>query len=479
MYHIRQEELFSFEEIMKMTPSSKADLVLDHLPIGKILLAVSKNSRLGHPEELNTRAMVYSLIIAKMEHITFTKDLVERLKNSDEFRIRCRFTGSDRIPSRSAYSRLNKKLEQCGILRDVQEDLVNQAITEGFLKAKVLAVDSSHVDAFDRNPRLNENSSPTEPTQETAEPTFLDEAAPNTTPKLEKPKRTKRGRIPKAEEAAWRAEVEAYNASLSLFEREIADMLPASYDELIADMPQYASTGAKGDPRGVRRAKFWYGYKVNLLVDCPSQYIVCGVTCSAHVNDQRPAIVLLKYLKEHMPHIRPDYILGDKGYDGESVYRQIRDVGAFPMIPLIHRGKLPEGVDKHFRPTCKQGHSYVYDSYDGKRDTIKFTRPKECDSCPFQADGCQKVFKFRIEEDIRKYTAPGRGSEKFKELFKQRTAVERVFAYLKLYMGLASSRKLKSRAFVDLDLSCLTYNLCKLALDRLNKSIQKTQQRAS
>lgn len=176
-------------------------------------------------------------------------------------------------------------------------------------------------------------------------------------------------------------------------------------------------------------------------------------------------------MKERFPYLKPNYVLADKGYDSEPVYRQIRDIGALPIIPLIHRSKLPEGVDKHFRPTGKQGHAYVYDSYDAKRDTIKFTRPKECASCPFQADGCQKVFKFRIDEDVRKYTAPGRGSKKFAELFKQRVAIERVFAYLKLYMELGSSRKLKKRALVDLDLSCLTYTLCKLALDRLNKSI--------
>lgn len=474
MYHIRQEELFSFEEMMKMAPSSKADFVLEHLPIGKILHAISSYNRRGRPESLNTRAMIYSLVIGKMEHIRFTKDLVSRLKESLEFRTRCRFTGSDRVPSEAAYSRLTTKLSQCDIFRTTQEDLVNQAITEGFLEGNVLAIDSSHIESFDRNPHLDAGKSLPELPPETDEPTFLDEAASKTEekPKPEKPKRAKRGRVPKAEEAAWRAEVEAYEASLSLFEREVADMLPATYEQLLADMPQHASVGAKGDPRGVRRrVKYWHGYKQNLLVDCQSQYIVAGVTCSAHVNDQRAAIVLLKYMKERFPNLKPNYVLADKGYDSEPVYRQIRDVGALPIIPLIHRSTLPEGVDKHFRPTCKQGHAYVYDSYDAKRDTIKFTRPKECASCPFQADACQKVFKFRIDEDVRKYTAPGRGSKKFAELFKQRVAIERVFAYLKLYMELGSSRKLKKRAFVDLDLSCLTYNLCKLALDRLNKSL--------
>ncbi|MFR9711239.1 transposase [Paenibacillus sp. MB22_1] len=109
---------------------------------------------------------------------------------------------------------------------------------------------------------------------------------------------------------------------------------------------------------------------------------------------------------------------------------------------------------------------------------MKFTRPKECKECPLQAKGCQKVYKIRIETDVRKYTAPGRGSEKFAELFKQRTAIERVFAYLKLYFGMGTTRRLKKRAFVDLELSYLAYNVSKYALDYLNMNIRLTKQAA-
>jgi len=215
--------------------------------------------------------------------------------------------------------------------------------------------------------------------------------------------------------------------------------------------------------------------QIEPFVDCKSQYIIASETSSANVNDQRMAIMLLKYLKEHFPRLAPKHVLADKGYDGEPVYRKIREIGAFPLIPLIHRVKLPEGVDEHLRPTCRQGHAYVYDSYDARRDTVKFTRPKECATCPSKADGCQKVFKFRVDEDVRRFTAPGRGSQKWAQLFKQRTAIERVFAYLKLYLELGSTRKLKKRALVDIQLSYLTYNLCKLALDRLNRTMLEPQ----
>ncbi|REK59141.1 MAG: hypothetical protein C6W55_01680 [Thermobacillus sp.] len=230
MYHIRQEELFSFEQLMEMEITPKADTVLEQLPIGKILHAIGSHKTRGRPETLNTRAMIYSLIIAKLEHIRFIKDLVRRLKESLEFRTRCRFTGSDRIPSEASYSRLITKLQQADILQKIQEDLVNQAMEEGFVAGDVLAVDSSHIEAFDRNPRLDKKGKSTpKPAQETDTPVLFDESVvmkPEER-KPEKPKRNKRGRIPKAEKAEWEARLEAYKASLSLFEREVADMLHA------------------------------------------------------------------------------------------------------------------------------------------------------------------------------------------------------------------------------------------------------------
>ena len=70
----------------------------------------------------------------------------------------------------------------------------------------------------------------------------------------------------------------------------------------------------------------------------------------------------------------------------------------------------------------------------------------------------------QIEQDLRKYTYPARGSESFIELYKKRTSVERVFVYLKEYFGLKRTRHRGLRATVDFQLSSLAYNLCKFAL---------------
>ena len=72
-----------------------------------------------------------------------------------------------------------------------------------------------------------------------------------------------------------------------------------------------------------------------------------------------------------------------------------------------------------------------------KYETLKYTQPKECKDRPLANDDlCQKVYKVRITTDLRKYTAPARGSKAWKTIFKRRTAVERVNAYLKGYFQL-------------------------------------------
>ncbi|MFC6648798.1 hypothetical protein ACFTAO_33440 [Paenibacillus rhizoplanae] len=84
-----------------------------------------------------------------MENIEFVSALVRRLIHSHEFRVQCRFTGSDNIPSQSSYSRLIHALEQTGMLEQLQDRLVTSALEEGFVSGTHLAVDSSMVEAWD------------------------------------------------------------------------------------------------------------------------------------------------------------------------------------------------------------------------------------------------------------------------------------------------------------------------------------------
>src|SRR5699024_2327953 len=110
--------------------------------------------------------------------------------------------------------------------------------------------------------------------------------------------------------------------------------------------------------------------------------------------------------------------------------------------------------------------------------TLKYTQPKECIDCPLAQEGiCQRVFKMKITKELRKYTAPARGSKTRKNLYKKRTAVERVNGYLQEFYQLNNGRYHSGvRAMIHFDMFTFIYNSSKLAADRINKQLQdKTQ----
>lgn len=121
-----------------------------------------------------------------------------------------------------------------------------------------------------------------------------------------------------------------------------------------------------------------------------------------------------------------------------QIYKQVYQMGHQSVIAYnIRNEPEPIGVDKHFAPTCFREHSYRYDSYDAKYETLKYTSPKECKDCPLATKGiCPKVFKMKITTNLRQYTAPARGSKVWKKIYNRRTAVERVNAYLKEFFNL-------------------------------------------
>ncbi|SDK55045.1 transposase, partial [Lacicoccus qingdaonensis] len=89
---------------------------------------------------------------------------------------------------------------------------------------------------------------------------------------------------------------------------------------------------------------------------------------------------------------------------------------------------------------------------------------------------CQKVFKMKITTDLRKYSAPARGSLAWKNIFKRRTAVERVNAYLKEFFQLNNVRyRTGKRAKIHFDMVTLVYNASKLAADRIDAQFIQQQ----
>ncbi|GGE45718.1 hypothetical protein GCM10011391_25690 [Pullulanibacillus camelliae] len=440
---IRQGSLFDLQDLYDLEPTQRYDAILSEFDTDSILHKVNKKSWLGAPTELNYAAMINSLHIRIVERIPTVKDLIKRLKDDFIFKLNCGFLISDRVPSEAAYSRLITKLDASIVLEEANETVVNQAISEGFITDDAVALDATHFEARDQ-----------------AHPK---EEKPATVPK-------KRGRKSKAEREQWLIDQAEQEANLPIFEKKIEAQLDVSLDELRATLPQNPQWGVKKNSEG--KNVFWYGYKAHLAVGTQSQYILQSLFSSGNLNDGKAAIPLLKGIAERLPLPSLNYAMMDAGYDFEPIYAQNHQIGLQSVIAYNKRNEPePIGFDKHFVPTCVREHSYRYDSYDAKYETLKYTRPKECVECPLaQDDLCQKVYKVKITTDLRRYTAPARGSKAWKTLFKQRTAVERVNAYLKEYFQLNNVRyRTGKRARVHFNLVTLVYNASKLACDRINQ----------
>ncbi|MHA6261559.1 transposase, partial [Sporosarcina sp. CAU 1771] len=291
--------------------------------------------------------------------------------------------------------------------------------------------------------------------------------------KIEKPAPKKRGRKPKAERDQWLKDKQAEETARPIYEKEIIHQLSESAETLYKEAPIHPKWGIKKNSDG--KNVFWFGYKAHLAVSTKSQYILAGLMTSGNLNDGKAAIPLLKKIERDLP-AQFKAGLFDAGYDYEPVYQQLSNQDLQAVIPYNRRneGEII-GYDEHFAPTCVLEHSYRYDSFDSKYKSLKYSRPKECETCPLKHDSlCQKTFKIRQATDMRKYTFPARGSKVWDELYKERTAVERVNAYLKEFFGLNNVRhRTGKKAKLHFQLVTLVYNASKLATDRIKLAMEQ------
>ncbi|PGS45881.1 transposase [Bacillus sp. AFS041924] len=444
---IRQESLFGIQDLLEMNASNRFEAIFSTINIDPIVHFISKKSIYGRPTELNVHAMIYSLIARIVDRIPTIKDLVKRLENDFIFRYDCGFCFSDATPSEASFSRLIEKLSQSSLIETVKETLVLQAIKEGFISDDSVSIDATHFESRDRAVQEEKKS---------------------------KPGKKKRGRKSKAEKARYDQQKQAENENKSIYEKTIADQLDVSLEELEAEMPIQPKWGIKKNSEG--KNTNWFGFKAHLAVGTSSQYILKSYLSSGSLNDGKAAIPLLKAIGK-LP-LQLNYSIFDAGYDYQAIYQQSLSQEIQPIIAYNKKNEGEYvGFDQNFAPTCVLEHSYRYDSFDPKYKTLKYKRPKECESCSLAQDSlCQKVYKIRQETDIRKYAAPGRGTQKWKSLFKLRTSVERVNAYLKEFFQLNNVRhRTGAKAKLHLSLATLVFNCTKLAVDRINQALKLNQ----
>ncbi|MYL35575.1 transposase [Pontibacillus yanchengensis] len=442
---IRQDCLFDMQELYDLEPTQRYNELFSAICIDPAVSVVMKKSRFGRPVNNNYPAMIQSLIVRYVERIPEIQLLVKRLQDDVQFKLDCGFLVSDTVPSEASYSRMITKILKSDALDRIESQLLSDALTEEFIDDEAnVAFDAGHFEARNRAPSKKEDPYP------------------------EKPK--KRGRKSKAEREKWLKEQEAYEASLPLYQKKIEDQLGVSYQKLHDEMPLVPTWDVKKNSEG--KNAYWFGFKGHFAVETKSQFILHRLMSSGNLNDGKAAIPLMKGIQDKLPSFQMKYGILDAGYDFPAIYKQIHQLQGYSIIAYNKRNEPePIGFDQHFAPTCVREHSYRYDSFDSKYQTLKYTAPKECETCPLAHESlCQKVYKVRIETDLRRYSAPARGSQAWENRYKERTAVERVISYLKELFQLNNVRyRTGKRAKVHFDFATLAYNGMKLASMRLQR----------
>ncbi|GED17495.1 Transposase [Aneurinibacillus migulanus] len=156
MSSIRQGHLFSLQDLLDLEPTQRYTAIFEGINITPLLTIVSKKVGKGAPQSLTYSAIIYSLFARILEGIPTIKLLVRRLKNDVLFRLDCGFSFSDRVLSEVSFSRLIRKIKTSNVLDEMNDTLVLQAIEEGFITGKHIAIDATHVEARDQAPQKEE-----------------------------------------------------------------------------------------------------------------------------------------------------------------------------------------------------------------------------------------------------------------------------------------------------------------------------------
>jgi transposase len=407
---IQQPTLFDFDILTQLDVHERHAEIFSPIDFGPLLRLFQKVTDVGAPISVNYDATIRSIIARRLDGIPNTKLLIQRLKEDVVYRLSLGFLYSDNIPSEATYSRIMRVLsENSQLLDELNVQLLLEINDEFQVFEEPVAIDATAVNAHTKHTK-EEN------------------------PKI----------------------------SSTKSQQEM------STEDLFDELPNHPTWGVKVNSKG--RNNFWFGYKVHLAVSTRSQFILSSVHTSAFVSDIQVAIPLFRQLEKLG-------VLGvpislDKGYDALAIYEEAHNLGFEPIIPLKRVAKSDGEHDEHYAPTCLIEESYHYDSFDDRYGALKFKRPeKRCHECPLNNEGmCQKIIKIKQANNPRMYNNPGRNTNSWKKLYKLRTSVERVNAYLKRSYQLNDTNLFDGmKVQTELKLIQLLYNASLFAEKRLQK----------
>ena len=207
----------------------------------------------------------------------------------------------------------------------------------------------------------------------------------------------------------------------------------------------------------VTRVVEWHGYKLHLLADTRHEVSLAYQTTSAKAADATTLPALVEEAERALPKGRIETLAYDMAADSAAVHRMLRDKGIRPLIE--NRRLWKEEYERALSGNVvydEAGTVYCYDvvskppvrrkmayiGHEPSRGTLKYRCPARHDGRRCRSDArCNgsrrygKTVRVRSDIDLRRFPPIPRATKTFERLYKERTAVERVNARLKVFWG--------------------------------------------
>lgn len=189
--------------------------------------------------------------------------------------------------------------------------------------------------------------------------------------------------------------------------------------------------------------RYAVGHKAHTLMAAGGLPLV-SVVAPANELDQAHLLPLLEKFRQLYPELPVAYVLLDKGYDAEVLYRGVyEDYGMIPVTARKDNIAYPKGFSKRGLPLCPYGIELARRGTDYSRRRTKFCCEHRCWSDGARADpgweGCEHLnrsgpgctFYTRFEWSYRKFGPVTPDMALFSHLYKMRTEIERSFGLKK------------------------------------------------
>ncbi|WP_422487394.1 transposase [Gudongella sp. DL1XJH-153] len=146
---IRQDCLFSYDELMEISPKTRLMMILDQIDVSPLALAMEKTPGTRGPKGYPKERLIYSLLAKEVEQILKISSLVRRLESDPSFKYACGFGIMDKTPSESVFSRFQDALSEEPALVELFQNLVVSAMKSGIIDGSEIAIDSTKLSSYE------------------------------------------------------------------------------------------------------------------------------------------------------------------------------------------------------------------------------------------------------------------------------------------------------------------------------------------